>query len=89
MSRATPTSPARYDALDGLRGLAALFVVIHHALSPFGIEKQWVPHAQLAVDFFFGLSGFVIGAAYEARLGAGMTTRHFLVLRLVRLYPRL
>jgi len=77
----------RFDALDGLRGLAAVLVVLHHALSPFGLEKLWVAHAQLAVDFFFGLSGFVIGAAYEQRLRHGMGTGAFMLQRLLRLYP--
>lgn len=77
----------RFDALDGLRGLAAVLVVLHHALSPFGLEKLWVAHAQLAVDFFFGLSGFVIGAAYGQRLRDGMGTGAFVLQRLLRLYP--
>jgi peptidoglycan/LPS O-acetylase OafA/YrhL len=70
-----------------LRGLAALFVVAHHALSPFGVEKDWVPHAQLAVDFFFALSGFVVAAAYERRLRGSMTVRGFMLRRWIRLYP--
>jgi len=44
------------------------------------------PHGALAVDFFFGLSGFVIGHAYDARWGA-MTYRQFFLRRLIRLHP--
>jgi peptidoglycan/LPS O-acetylase OafA/YrhL len=57
-----------------------------------GITVAWdgvkviLHHAPLAVDFFFALSGFVIGYAYDDRWGR-MSTRHFLTLRLIRLHP--
>ena len=56
---------ARYELLDGLRGVAALMVIFYHigecfATSP---QDQWLNHSYLAVDFFFVLSGFVIGYA--------------------------
>ena len=52
-----------YDILDGLRGVAALMVIVYHVFECF----DWtpVPHGYLAVDFFFVLSGFVIGYAYD------------------------
>lgn len=38
------------------------------------------------MDFFFALSGFVIGYAYDDRW-ATMSTRQFFVARLIRLHP--
>ena len=75
----------RFDVLDGLRGIAAFAVLILH-VTPYNAINI-TPHAALAVDFFFALSGFVIAAAYGARIEAGMTVRAFMRLRLIRLYP--
>ena len=74
-----------YDILDGLRGVAALLVIVYHVFECF----DWtpVPHGYLAVDFFFVLSGFVIGYAYDSRWNEGLTTVHFFKRRLIRLHP--
>lgn len=45
------------------------------------------PHAYLAVDFFFLLSGFVVDRAYFRRLASGRFTQSFLKTRVVRLWP--
>lgn len=85
----TATGKAHFEVLDGLRGSAALLVVLFHIQGmPVGFEgsKVLLHHAPLAVDFFFALSGFVIGYAYDDRWG-GMSVRHFLALRLIRLHP--
>lgn len=75
-----------FVALDGLRGVAALAVVVLHAAAPFGYLP--FPHAVLAVDFFFALSGFVVAFAYEDRLAGGLLSfRAFLGRRLARLHP--
>lgn len=74
-----------FETLDGVRGVAAVAVVIFHApifFTPFALNG-----AYLAVDLFFALSGFVIDFAYRARLDAGLGVRGFMRLRLVRLYP--
>ena len=47
---------------------------------------QIINHGYLAVDFFFMLSGFVIGYAYDNRWKT-MTTREFIKRRLIRLQP--
>ena len=92
MSTALPAgfadSKRHYPILDGLRGVAALMVVAFHlfeahAPSRFG---QIINHGYLAVDFFFVLSGFVIGYAYDDRWG-GMSTLDFFKRRLIRLHP--
>ena len=56
-------SKPRYEILDGLRGVAALMVVIFHLFETYskGPAYQIVNHGYLAVDFFFVLSGFVVG----------------------------
>jgi len=72
--------------LDGMRGIAAIFVLIFHTSSYWGGFTFY--HSYLAVDMFFLLSGFVIGHAYEDKLNRGtITTKDFVLIRLVRLYP--
>lgn len=44
-------------------------------------------HGYLAVDFFFILSGFVIGYAYDDRWGRNLTMKNFFKRRLIRLHP--
>ena len=60
-------SKPRYEILDGLRGVAAVLVVFYHILEMYskGPAYQHLNHGYLAVDFFFLLSGFVIGYAYD------------------------
>ena len=66
-----------------------MLVVLFHIQ---GITVSWegariiLHHAILAVDFFFMLSGFVIGYAYDDRWDR-MTARQFMTLRLIRLHP--
>jgi len=81
-------SKPRYETLDGLRGVAALMVIFFHCFETYipRIGTQIVNHGFLAVDFFFVLSGFVIGYAYDDRWGK-MTTWFFFKRRLVRLHP--
>ena len=81
----TPTRHA-FEALDGLRGIAALAVLVYHAHDLLG-PTQWLPRAYLAVDLFFMLSGFVLSYAYRRRLETGMPTLAFMRLRFERLYP--
>lgn len=74
----------RIATLDGLRGVAAVMVMVYHAgpASPLA-----APAGYLAVDMFFALSGLVIAQAYEGRLRGGLTPREFAWLRLARIYP--
>lgn len=80
---------ARYELLDGLRGVAALMVILYHVGECFATSArdQWLNHGYLAVDFFFVLSGFVLGYAYDGRWNKGMTTGGFLLRRVIRLQP--
>lgn len=81
-------SKPRYEVLDGLRGVAAILVVIFHCFETYipVIGTQIINHGYLAVDFFFLLSGFVMGYAYDDRWGR-MSVPDFFKRRLVRLHP--
>lgn len=77
-----------YNILDGLRGIAALTVVCFHLFEAFATSHldQRINHGYLAVDFFFILSGFVVGYAYDDRWKK-MTVTEFLKRRFIRLHP--
>ena len=82
------TSKTHYAILDGLRGVAALMVIWYHIFEGFATSPidQKFNHGYLAVDFFFILSGFVIGYAYDDRWKS-MSTWGFFKRRLIRLHP--
>ena len=82
------TTKPHFKILDGLRGVAAVAVVIFHfmEISVTNPANNFIENAYLAVDFFFCLSGFVIAYAYDEKLikiGIG----NFLKMRLIRLHP--
>jgi peptidoglycan/LPS O-acetylase OafA/YrhL len=71
--------PARYELLDGLRGLAALGVVVAHlGFADIGHE---------AVMIFFVISGYCITASARACERRGMSFVAFMQRRLRRIYP--
>ncbi len=82
-TNASSQSKPRYDILDGLRGVAAVYVLVYHLFEGCGIS---LGHGHLGVDFFFALSGFVIGYAYDGRWGV-MSTMDFFKRRVIRLHP--
>ncbi len=86
-SNALPSKP-HYPVLDGLRGVAAILVVAFHILEAHSTSHltQLINHGYLAVDFFFLLSGFVIGYAYDDRWSS-LTIGGFFKRRLIRLQP--
>lgn len=87
-----------YDLLDGLRGVAALLVVVYHVFEGFSFAEltngagngliRTFNHGYLAVDFFFMLSGFVLSYAYDDRFRS-MSLGSFFKRRLIRLHPML
>lgn len=86
----TPITQPRYDILDGLRGVAAFLVIWYHFFEGFATSPtdQMMNHGYLAVDFFFVLSGFVLGYAYDRRFKQGkMTASKFMLRRVIRLHP--
>ena len=89
---------SHYQILDGFRGVAALLVLLYHlfeglafAAATNGVGNGIITtlnHAHIAVDFFFILSGFVIGYAYDNRWQK-MSMAGFFKRRLTRLHPML
>lgn len=75
---------SRMRELDGLRGFAALAVMLFHliALRSGSFSTPWALGCT-GVDLFFMISGFVIFMTLER----GMTLRQFIVNRFARLYP--
>lgn len=80
--------------LTGLRGLAAVTVMIYHFGQPYhtlGVQTGFrIPHGYLAVDLFYILSGFVINYAYGDLLRGHFSIsryRRFILMRIGRLYP--
>src|SRR3984957_6696915 len=85
----TSSGKEHFEVLDGLRGSAAFLIVIFHLFNySFGFDNplSLVRHAYLAVDFFFGLSGFVVAYAYDDRW-TRMSILQFFRIRLIRLHP--
>lgn len=98
--RAARTPPVRLAALDGLRGIAALVVALHHiffhfapwpyAPGPLGPLVDWIAHSGWTlVDLFFILSGFVFAHVYLSSdvLSTSAGRADFAVARFARLYP--
>lgn len=84
----TSTSGERFESLDSLRGISAIFVVLFHIpwashfkFSPF-IANGWA-----FVDLFFVLSGFVISYCYIKKLSDSVSLLKFIIKRFFRLYP--
>ncbi|SEA49654.1 Peptidoglycan/LPS O-acetylase OafA/YrhL, contains acyltransferase and SGNH-hydrolase domains [Arachidicoccus rhizosphaerae] len=82
------TTRTHYMALDGLRGIAAVAVVIFHFMEFIipDYADSFIGHAYLAVDFFFCLSGFVVAYAYDNRIKK-LGKAAFFKMRLIRLQP--
>lgn len=79
----------RDQALDGLRGIAALLVVFFHC----GVELRFPPLVLpgfSGVHLFFVLSGYLISRPFLGRLLTGATLpswRKYAARRFVRIYP--
>jgi peptidoglycan/LPS O-acetylase OafA/YrhL len=74
----------KINSLETLRGFAALVVALYHfpSTSPLYIEK-----GNLAVYFFFSLSGFVISLNYFDKINSFKDVLKFQIKRFYRLYP--
>lgn len=84
----TPSRSTReLPALTGIRGLAAVIVMLGHA----ELWSGWGGHnfpAQVAVDLFFVLSGFVISLSYLGEGGRGVADwKGYGLARFARIYP--
>ena len=72
-----------YPALDGLRGVAILMVVLLHN---FGFMSYFF-FGWLGVDLFFVLSGFLITDILLKTLGQPNFLRNFYMRRILRIFP--
>ena len=85
------------DALTGIRGIAALWVLLHHLVTQYPLEGKlphWVTNIAdkgwLGVDLFFLLSGFVIAYVHHNDFSHRLSFsswRRFMWLRIARIYP--
>lgn len=73
-----------FPALDGLRGLAILLVVIYHN---FGFIEKYFFFGWLGVDLFFVLSGFLITDILLKELGSKNFLKNFYSRRVLRIFP--
>ena len=78
----------RFKALDGWRGIAALLVALYHLQFYNHLQElPFIRNSYLFVDFFFVLSGFVMGHAYSNRLTTRSDYSLFIIKRIGRLWP--
>lgn len=83
----TPASP-RFEALNALRGIAALLIALAHFPIEFlGSDSPWVRNSFVYTNLFFALSGFVMAAAYADRLTTWSQAWTLISRRLYRLVP--
>jgi peptidoglycan/LPS O-acetylase OafA/YrhL len=79
----------RRPELDGLRGLAALIVLVSHITNVSGLAGGLLGHGagQIGVMLFFVLSGFLMGDLYLQRPFSISRARVYLVRRFARIAP--
>ncbi len=87
---ATPGELSRIPQLDGVRGIAALMVMVFHFIGHHG-EPPFVRQAavlgQTGVDLFFVLSGFLITRILIAEREADNYFPTFYARRVLRIFP--
>lgn len=82
------SQPAKFEAIDAFRGLAAVMVVLFHSqIYSVLTANTLVGNSYLFVDFFFVLSGFVMAHVYLGRLTRIKEFVPYLILRFGRVYP--
>ena len=76
------TAQSRVVALDGLRGIAALMVFVHHVQLPWSVLR--LPGMDAGVLVFFALSGYLLYAPFVSR---SVDLRGYAIRRLFRIAP--
>lgn len=72
-----------YPALDGVRGLAILMVIVYHYLD----FTSYYFFGWLGVDLFFVLSGYLITKGLLQTQGRSNFLRNFFIKRALRIFP--
>ena len=91
-NRLAEHDPKHLDAIESLRGVAALMVLLYHLAE---LVKMPLPgslgfistHFGLGVPLFYTLSGFVLAYGYADRLEGRAQIRRFYIRRLFRIAP--
>jgi peptidoglycan/LPS O-acetylase OafA/YrhL len=93
------SATGRIASLDGLRGMAAVGVMIFHfnyfflpqaaLTSALPLMRPILDHLYLGVDLFFLMSGFVMAHVYGQKLASDWRAhwRDFAIMRFARIYP--
>ncbi len=77
-----------YAALDGFRGLLAIFVAIHHATwFSYLNYRSFINEGFVIIDLFFAFSGFLMFTLYAGKLNDKASCVNFMQRRFARLYP--
>lgn len=77
-----------FGALDGFRGLLAVFVAIYHTYWFTHINNtDFFNHGPVIIDLFFVFSGFLLFTLYGSRIRTPKEGVHFIKKRFARLYP--
>ena len=84
----------RIKALDGIRALAIIFVLLRHALKPivdsYGFHPFFTPFMNMGafgVDLFFVLSGYFITKSYLRLREEDQFVKIYLYKRILRIFP--
>jgi peptidoglycan/LPS O-acetylase OafA/YrhL len=89
------SAPARFSFIDGLRGIAALAVVLPHARGLFAAPTNAASNAMAVcaeyggrgVQLFFVISGFVIAYSLRDATRGSFSLKTFILRRAIRLDP--
>ena len=86
-AEATPPAQRRILALDGVRGLMTLLVVVSHYFAELPGGLSFFAFGWLAVDMFFVLSGLLVGRLIEEKHTSSNFIPVFFVRRVCRTFP--
>ena len=89
MGQASNAKQERLPELDGLRALAIITVLLHHALSAFPAStvRRLAGFGWTGVDLFFVISGFFLGGILIDQRAADNYYRIFYLRRFLRIVP--
>ncbi|QTP13918.1 acyltransferase [Serratia symbiotica] len=75
-------------SLTGVRGIAAVYVVIYHIINP--SESYFINNGYLGVDIFFVLSGYVLSYTHLQDFSSYFSIKkyfNFITSRFIRVWP--